>query len=561
MKNIIAIILSFCSFLTEGVAQSFPNITLSQVPNSCLFNTNSLKIDQFADQSGDGCPSAPWFVSHGTPDIVESTLPASRAVFIGSATKGIDKRSEGVSYRQTFFKDKWYKMSISFRGNTDKFNIVLGNGVPIATAGTITSPRSFALPNVSDKQIVLEESGNSNTFTTKEFVFIPKKDFECLWFYSEDSHESGPRELNELTFMINSLTCDLEPIKEIIATRSTFDYGPRTTPVPYHVSMPPKLSASNRINITPRPFVEIVKVPSQVDPPIKLVAGRSILIKPDNTIARSAFWSREGSIFSASISQETTGCEDACESFIPWNSPNLSFFTKSITTIRLDKCRTEPENTEVRFSTNYPKPFNAYRVRMIVYKRNNGSALLQPIFDKVWEDPFKRALKEGDVVWKPILRFPDGTYIADGVYPVEITMTNCYGDFVHKNAISGSIPDVTIGCGIIKFASDDQESISNSLKTNSFLKGIKNDNKTEVSVEVFPNPTTGKITIRPNADIGKSIVKITNILGINEVNFVNDNISGNNSLEYDISNLPTGIYIVSVISDNKIISRTKINKL
>ena len=61
--------------------------------------------------------------------------------------------------------------------------------------------------------------------------------------------------------------------------------------------------------------------------------------------------------------------------------------------------------------------------------------------------------------------------------------------------------------------------------------------------------------------IGKATIKITNILGIEQANFYVNDILKYNELEYDISNLTTGMYIISILSDNKVVSRTKINKL
>ena len=182
MKILVSIILCLWLTLTTGFAQSFPNIDLRQIPNNCAFVTGlgTEPSNQFADQSGDGCSTTPWFVSHGTPDISGSQFSPDRFVFIGSATKCTDcggKRSEGVSYRQTFFKNKWYKLNISYRGNVDKFNIILGNSVPIAPPPTFNTPRSADVPNVTDKQIIFDGSGNVSPFITKDFVFVPKNVF------------------------------------------------------------------------------------------------------------------------------------------------------------------------------------------------------------------------------------------------------------------------------------------------------------------------------------------------------------------------------------------------
>jgi Secretion system C-terminal sorting domain len=59
----------------------------------------------------------------------------------------------------------------------------------------------------------------------------------------------------------------------------------------------------------------------------------------------------------------------------------------------------------------------------------------------------------------------------------------------------------------------------------------------------------------------ESAIKITNILGISMANFTNGNMLENNTFKCDIFQFPTGVYIVSIVSNNKIIARTKISKL
>jgi hypothetical protein len=559
MKIIIAIILSFCSFLTEGVAQSFPNIDFSQ-PRTCSFG-----IDNFANQQGDGCNTFPWFASHGTPDALSFNFGRLGAGINTASTSARVKKSEGVTYRQTFSKGKLYVMNITFRSNTDKFNLFLANGVPIRGVNTPTNPNivNFNLPTVTDKQNIFSEPNTNFVNTTKFISFIPQKDYECLWFFAEDSKDLFVEgELNVVEFRVLSLTCNLDPTKEITSTFSKFNYG--SSVLPYHISIAPEVTAFGKINIFPRSRVEILSSIKQFtpDPRVSMVAGKSILIKPDNSLPTSTFHSQQGSVFSAKISS-SLGCQEACEGFTDWHlkSFNIRFFNI------VDQCRTNPPYNEWRPQSYYPKPYNAYRAEMRVYKVDSEPFL--PIFTQVWEDPLKRALPEGCVVWHP------APWLESGVYTIYLMLTNCNGNYVVTDDPFDRWPNVTIGCfGNVK-PSDLQYSLQNSLNSqldsNSILNLQKlhtSNNSVELNVStlhtsilVSPNPTNGVIDIRSNTQIDKPLIKITNVLGVDVARFYLDELLKDSPHEYNISNLPSGIYIVSVLSDNKIIGHAKINKL
>ncbi len=549
MKILVSIILSLWFAINTGTAQSFPNITLSQVPLSCLDPNGG---DQFAIQQQDGCMTMPWFVAHGTPDI----LP-DRFIRVGS---GVDnnldgKESEGVVYKQPFIKGKLYVISMTINVATQALKIFLGNAVPISNSfNTPTSnpnPRSFKIPNVNDKQLVFESTFTTNT-VTKQIGFIPDKDYSCLWFYADDNRPVPEEGLHVSIFKVNSLTCDAEPIKEITSTNSLFDYGARGNGLPIHIPLQPTLSASSKINIIPRSFVDIYEntrihfVTVRLDPKVNLIAGKSILIKPDNNQSRSVFWAAEGSVFSAKIST-SIGCEDACEGYLPWSNSYCGLTAPTL----INKCDIQPAFTEFRLVSSYPKSYNAYRAEMIVYR--TGTDITFPIFTKVWEDPLKKSLPEACVFWKP-------GPLDYGNYNVYIKLTNCNGDYEVKNADNTRF-DVTVACGSPLPDERGQVSTLNKADSNSLAYQIKYNTQKGVNITVSPNPTTGSIKIQSNSNIRKAVIKITNILGMNEVSIMNDNIQENSSFEYDMSHLPTGVYIVSIISENKIISRTKISKL
>lgn len=153
--------------ILRGYSQSFPNIDLSQVPQSCLVNSTGTQqlINQFACQSNDDCTTAPWFVSHGSPDIVGGVSSGNKYLFAGSAIRSFngasESHNEGLAYRQTFIKDKWYKINITYFLDAQKFSILLANGVPIAPC--LVSTRSFSIPNVSDNQLILKDESPSGS--------------------------------------------------------------------------------------------------------------------------------------------------------------------------------------------------------------------------------------------------------------------------------------------------------------------------------------------------------------------------------------------------------------
>ena len=268
-----------------------------------------------------------------------------------------------------------------------------------------------------------------------------------------------------------------------------------------------------------------------------------------------------GSVLSAKISNNT-GCEDACEGFLPWYEGCCGLKAP----LAVNKCDNAPAFTEFRLVSDYPKSYNAYRVEMIVFRSASGTTF--PIFAQVWEDPQKRSLPKACVFWKP------GS-LDYGNYNVYIKLTNCYGDHIMTNG-DGTRPDVTVFCG--SPFPDDEGQLSNkdlnkSITSDGVIRNLRephiilsNDSikyrtKSKISVAVSPNPTTGAIKIQSDTDIGTSTIRVTNMLGMDKADFHNDYMYKNNSYEYDLSSFPAGMYIISIISDNKVISRTKINKL
>ena len=76
------------------------------------------------------------------------------------------------------------------------------------------------------------------------------------------------------------------------------------------------------------------------------------------------------------------------------------------------------------------------------------------------------------------------------------------------------------------------------------------------NLSIFPNPTTGLLNIRFNAEKqGDMQVKLMNVNGQVILNEIITNNSGDYSQSFDISNQAKGVYLLSIISDSKKIDR------
>ena len=80
--------------------------------------------------------------------------------------------------------------------------------------------------------------------------------------------------------------------------------------------------------------------------------------------------------------------------------------------------------------------------------------------------------------------------------------------------------------------------------------------KNKFIMDVYPNPTNGKLTVKINEPFINASVKIINLTG-QTVNIQN-NFSGNR-FSIDVSNFANGIYFLE-INDGEIFSRTKFIK-
>ena len=83
--------------------------------------------------------------------------------------------------------------------------------------------------------------------------------------------------------------------------------------------------------------------------------------------------------------------------------------------------------------------------------------------------------------------------------------------------------------------------------------GVEQNNE-NVSLEVFPNPTTGLINVNVN-NINNASLQVFDVVGKVIYNIEEINISGQQTLNIDLSNNPAGIYFVQIKNDTQSVSK------
>ncbi len=153
-----------------------------------------------------------------------------------------------------------------------------------------------------------------------------------------------------------------------------------------------------------------------------------------------------------------------------------------------------------------------------------------------------------DVMYASAINIPgDGNDITDSIYPnfVELVFSLGWGD-----CPSGCTArrywkfHVFHDCSVSYLGSYGNLLLSNS------ISDIQN-----VELKIFPNPSTGFITINSNAKINSIIAH--NILGEEVYNSIisNTDYEKENSLEINLSTKPKGIYFISINFENKTLTK------
>lgn len=78
-------------------------------------------------------------------------------------------------------------------------------------------------------------------------------------------------------------------------------------------------------------------------------------------------------------------------------------------------------------------------------------------------------------------------------------------------------------------------------------------------IDIYPNPTTGKVTITASEKSNNKIDRVS-VLNINGQKLYNFSNQTNSNFEVDLTSLPSGIYIIQVISGADMTNTFKVVK-
>ena len=97
---------------------------------------------------------------------------------------------------------------------------------------------------------------------------------------------------------------------------------------------------------------------------------------------------------------------------------------------------------------------------------------------------------------------------------------------------------------------------SNTFNFSTGTVGIDENNSKVNDINVFPNPTTGKVNITLDASNQSDIdVLVTDIVGKEVFKDKFNSVSGNNIYSINLSHLPEGLYLIKIISENNSFTR------
>jgi hypothetical protein len=87
------------------------------------------------------------------------------------------------------------------------------------------------------------------------------------------------------------------------------------------------------------------------------------------------------------------------------------------------------------------------------------------------------------------------------------------------------------------------------------VSGIKSVTDNEKQINVYPNPNNGQFTIHAGLSTSERVkITVTNIYG-QEVAVISNSVLNNNSFQADLSTQPAGIYTISFVMKNSVITR------
>ena len=176
-------------------------------------------------------------------------------------------------------------------------------------------------------------------------------------------------------------------------------------------------------------------------------------------------------------------------------------------------------------------------------ERNCGARYSMEIF----------SLDNNTLVW--LQRDTGETYVCLCYFNLSVTIdslkTGSYSAMVYFTQAGGSDSSYvgSVSFTITESNSYLSPSIQNQNQSPCIVSGISSDNKSkDVALKIYPNPAKDKITIETS---GKSIETYLSVVNIEGQQLITRQITGPKMI-LDISNLPSGVYIVRMMNDRSV---------
>ena len=192
-------------------------------------------------------------------------------------------------------------------------------------------------------------------------------------------------------------------------------------------------------------------------------------------------------------------------------------------TVRIDRCRNRSCRTKVKFKRNN---ISDGENCIVNFFDNNSSTNSGEILSYEWD------FGDGTTATGPDVNH---IYDSPGSYFVCLTIG------------SGTIEDIcyTTNCKFININNcGDRENL---LAKRSFEEEFSNEEL--FGFELYPNPTTGKLTIELNQEVREYTIEIFSLLG--RLIQINEKVTGKTH-ELDLSGLNKGVYFVKVINEKQV---------
>ncbi|MCX6181209.1 MAG: DUF4214 domain-containing protein [Bacteroidetes bacterium] len=275
----------------------------------------------------------------------------------------------------------------------------------------------------------------------------------------------------------------------------------------------------------------------------------SIVISPENNATSIDYFGEKTSYAVVQPITNTVSVYNQCHTWQQsWTSDPFILATNDFPALYIPNSFTpnaDGHNDQwvVSYNHEYPNmlPYNATSYDLTIINRWG-----EYIYTKVGSASVPNGLIDGEISWNGYgwvtsgwfwNRVTEYTVVEQGVYTYILTLGNCSQSKVYTGSI-------TLIGGSYK-----TENLSTSNETQSSLNVEQNE--PSFAARIFPNPTTGELTVYPfDAENGPTKLILLDVLG----NTVYEEQSTNNAspLKLDISNQPSGVYMLQLESNGQV---------